>query len=331
MHFRSLQVFCDVAAFRSFSRAASENGVTQSATSQIVQQLEDQLGVKLFDRSKRPFVLTTEGQYFYKGCRQLVDRYEALGEEVRTLHDEVSGRARVASIYSVGLSHMNDLVKDFLTQNPKANVRVEYQHPDRVYELVERDQADLGVVSYAKSSRAIKAVPWREEPMAVVCAPGHELAGRQSIAVSELHGREMVAFDTDLKIRREIDRKMSAAGVEVVVVMEFDNTETLKRAIEIGAGYGILPEPTVAREVELGLLVAIPFTTCDFVRPLGLIYRRGKEQGKTASRFMQLLLSRTAGNNTVDNDPADSETAERPPSAPSSAVAGDAITEATEA
>ena len=171
MHFRTLQIFCDVAAFRSFSRAAAEHSVTQSATSQIVQQLEEQLAVKLIDRSKRPFVLTTEGQYFYKGCRQLVARYDKLSEEVRTLHHEVSGRVRVASIYSAGLSHMNELVKDFLCQNPKANIRVEYQHPDRVYELVEEDQVDLGVVSYPKASRSITATPWREEPMVVVCRP----------------------------------------------------------------------------------------------------------------------------------------------------------------
>ncbi len=249
MHIKLLKVFCDVAVRRSFSRGAKENEVSQSAASQMVQQLEERLGVKLLDRSKRPLVLTPEGTVFYRGCRKLVDRYIALEEEVRTLHEEVAGRVRVASIYSVGLSHMNQSVQEFLGRHPKANVRIEYQHPDRVYELVERDQADVGLVSYPQSSRTIGAIPWRREPMAVVCAPGHEFADRQRIDLRDLHGQRLVSFDSNLQIRREIDRVLGQQGIEIQIVMEFDNTETIKRAIEINAGIGLLPAPTVEREV----------------------------------------------------------------------------------
>ena len=94
MHLKSLKVFCDVVGRRSFSRAASENGISQSGASQIVNALEEQLGVQLIDRTKRPFVLTPEGEAYYEGCRKLVQRYFALEEEVRTLHDEVAGRVQ---------------------------------------------------------------------------------------------------------------------------------------------------------------------------------------------------------------------------------------------
>ena len=177
MQLKSLKVFCDVVGWRSFSRAADENGISQSGASQVVHQLEHRLGVKLIDRSKRPFVLTPEGETYYEGCRKLVQRYDALEDQVRTLHEEVSGRVRVASIYSVGLHHMSRYLQKFLSQYPKANVRLEYQHPHRVYEAVEKDQADLGLVSYPRSSRTIEALGWREEPMVLVCAPGHRLAG----------------------------------------------------------------------------------------------------------------------------------------------------------
>src|SRR5882724_3517611 len=95
---KTLKVFCDVVRERSFSRAADENGISQSGASQLVHQLEDSLGVKLIDRSKRPFVLTPEGEVYYEGCRKLVQRYFALEEEVRTLHEEGAGRVSVASI-----------------------------------------------------------------------------------------------------------------------------------------------------------------------------------------------------------------------------------------
>lgn len=295
MHLRSLKVFCDVVGRRSFSRAAAENGMTQSGASQIVNHLEEHLKVKLIDRSKRPFVLTPEGEVYYEGCRKLVQRYFALEEEVRTLHEEVSGRVSVASIYSVGLSHINRLMQSFMRSYPKANVRVQYEHPHHVYELVENDQVDLGLVSFPKSSRAVKATAWREESMVLVCAPCHPLANQSAVRLEDLHGLEMVAFDADLEIRNEIDRALSARGVEVRVAMEFDNTETIKRAVEIDAGVALVPEPTVDREVAAGTLISRPLAGLTLTRPIGIIQRRGKELGKTARRFMQLLLEQSPG------------------------------------
>ena len=120
-------------------------------------------------------------------------------------------------------------------------MRLEYLHPHRVVEAVENDQADLGLVSYPKASRTIKAITWREEPMVLVCSPVHRLAGQSSVGLTELAGESMIGFDADLTIRREIDRVLNLHNVEVRVVMEFDNIETIKRAIEIDAGVALLP------------------------------------------------------------------------------------------
>ncbi len=291
MHLKALKIFCDVVYRRSFSRAADDNGISQSGASQVVHQLERRLGVKLVDRSKRPFSLTPEGEVYYEGCRKLLERYDVLEEEVRTLHEEVAGRVRVASIYSVGLHHMNRHLQDFLSQYPKANVRLEYLHPHRVYEAVENDQADLGLVSYPKSSRTVKGILWREEPMVLVCAPGNPLARRSRVGLKDFDGQPMIGFDAELTIRREIDRVLHLHNVEVHVIMEFDNIETIKRAIEIDAGIGLLPRPTVLREVETGSLVAVPLATDELIRPLGILHRRGKELGVTVRRFMDMLRS----------------------------------------
>ena len=299
MHIKQLTVFCDVAAQRSFSRGARENDVSQSAASQMVQQLEERLGVLLLDRSKRPLVLTPEGAVFYRGCRKLIDGYRSLEEEVRTFHEEVSGRVSVASIYSVGLSHMNQSVQDFIAAHPRSNVRVEYQHPNRVHEFVELDQVDVGIISYPRSTRTIEAIAWRDEPMVVACAPSHALSQRKTIELHELAGQSMVSFDPDLMIRREIDRQLARDQIEVRIAMEFDNTETMKRAIEIGTGIGLLPEPTLQREVALGSLVAIPLRDSPLSRPLGIIQRRGKQLSRAARQFIDFLMVKakpTAGN-----------------------------------
>lgn len=289
MHLRALEIFCDVVSRRSFSQAARENGMSQSAVSQTVHQLETELGVQLLDRSKRPFVVTAEGKVYYDGCRKLLRRWRALIDDVRTLHEEVSGRVHVASIYSVGLSHINTVVQRFMMRYPKANVRVEYQHPDRVYRLVEDDRVDIGLVSYPRASRQIKITPWREETMVAVLAPNHPLVASPWIQASDLEGRAMVGFDRDLRIRQEIDRELAARDIHVDIVMEFDNIETIKRAVEINAGLSLLPAPTVVREVAAGSLVARPLANLSLTRPLGMIRRAGGTLSATARRFVQFL------------------------------------------
>lgn len=290
MYLKPLKVFCDVVDRRSFSRAADENSMSQSGASQVVKELERELGVTLIDRSKRPFVLTPEGETYYEGCRKIVQQYLLLEDEVRTLHDEVAGRVVVASIYSVGLHHMNRYLQEFLAQHPKANVRLEYLHPHRVYDAVENDDADLGLVSYPRSSRTLEAIVWRQEPMVLVCAPDHALAMKDEIDLNILAGEKMICFESGLIIRREIDRAFQLRGIEVNVAMEFDNIETIKRAIEIGAGVSLLPEPTVLREVEAGTLVSVPLSTRELLRPLGIIHRRSKHLTATARRFLESLL-----------------------------------------
>jgi DNA-binding transcriptional LysR family regulator len=289
VNLKSLKVFCDIVSRRSFSKAAADNGLSQSSASQVVGQLEAHLGVRLIDRSTRPPAATREGQIFYEGCRKILTAYEALEDQVRTLHDEVAGRVRVAAIYSVGLHHMSRYVQDFMSRHPKANVRLEYLHPDRVLESVEQGQADIGIVSYPRSTRTLEAEPWREEPMVLVCAPGNPFAGRVQVALGELHGQRMVAFDSDLVIRHELDRALAAASAEPAIVMEFDNIETIKRAVEIDAGVALLPEPTVGRELAAGTLAAVRLAGDELIRPLGIIHARGKPLPPTAERFVELL------------------------------------------
>jgi DNA-binding transcriptional LysR family regulator len=289
VNLKSLNIFCDIVSRRSFSKAAADHGVSQSSASQVVGQLESHLGVRLIDRSTRPLSTTPEGQAFYDGCRKIIAAYDALEDQVRTLHDEVAGRVRVAAIYSVGLHHMSRYVQEFMSRHPKANVRLEYLHPDRVLESVEQGQADIGIVSYPRSTRAVEAEPWREEPMVLVCAPGNGFAGRVQVSLQELNGQRMVAFDSDLVIRHELDRALSAAGAEPTVVMEFDNIETIKRAVEIDAGVALLPEPTVGRELAAGTLSMVRLVGDDLARPLGILHARGKPLAPTVQRFVELL------------------------------------------
>jgi len=289
MNLDTLSIFCDVVRHRSFSRGAAASGISQSAATQAVRRLEEHLGVQLLDRSKRPFVLTPEGEVCYEGFCDLLQRYEAVEARIRSMAGDVSGAVRVAAIYSVGLYQMSLCMQQFMRRYPRARIRLEYLRPDKVVEAVLSGQAHLGLVSYPKPTARLQIVPWRLEQMVVVCDREHELAGRESVQPTDLQGMEFVGFDYDLKIRKHIDRYLRQHGVHVRVVMEFDNIETIKQAVEIGAGVSILPEPTVVKEVQQGALAAVALAPPGLQRPVGIIYRRGRPFTPTLSRFIELL------------------------------------------
>lgn len=224
-------------------------------------------------------------------ARVIVQRYDDLEREVRSLHQAVVARLTVASIYSVGLAHMSRYLREFLAANPQADIRLEYLHPHRVYDAVDSGQADLGLISYPEESKSLAAIPWRTEPMVLVCHPEHPLAGKPNIALKELQGEAFVAFQTGLAIRNEVDRVLALDNVTVKAALEFDNIETIKRAVEIGSGVSLLPEPTIERELSTGTLVKVQLAGRPLVRPLGIIHRRDRELSDTARRFVHLLQS----------------------------------------
>jgi DNA-binding transcriptional LysR family regulator len=303
MQFESLKVFCDVARQKSFSSAAAANGISQSAVSQIVLQLEKRLGVLLVDRSRRPLKLTRQGQAYYDGCRRLVEEYQAVEAAVRNISERITGAVRVAAIYSVGLRDLSQYVQRFVAQHQEAEIEIEYLHPDRVVAGVLEGTADFGLVSFPQPTRNLTALPWREEEMVLACAPSHPLVARRRVRVAALSGQKYVGFDRDLVIRKKVDRFLRDHGVSVDVALEFDNIENIKDAIEINAGVALLPLPALKREIEAGTLAGAPLSDARFVRPLGIIHRRDPKPSATAQAFIELL-----------RQPDDPDSEERPAS-----------------
>jgi DNA-binding transcriptional LysR family regulator len=284
------KLFRDVAQFRSVSKGAALNGVSQSAASQHVQELEDRLGIELLDRSTRPLGLTPAGRLYFDLCREVLRRAEEFAAALDELKHEISGTARIASIYSIGLSEMPRLREEFASFYPKALLQTEFLRPDRVYDAVLTDAADLGLISYPEHRRDITVIPWRDESMALAVPPGHPLAGKRTIASDDLEGQDFIAFDEEVIIRREVDRFLREHNVNVTPVMQFDNIQSIKEAVGSGHGVSILPQPSIATDAEQGRLVSIPLDAPGFVRPVAVIHRRRKKLNRATQAFLDLLV-----------------------------------------
>jgi DNA-binding transcriptional LysR family regulator len=287
--FSELQLFKEIAANRSMSKGAAHCGLSQSAASQHVQEVERRLGVPLLDRSKRPLGLTGAGKLYAEFCRDALHRQEQFEVALERLKSEVESTVRVASIYSVGLSEMGGLQEEFAARYPEAHLLVEYMRPDRIYEAVREGTADLGVVSYPEASREITAIPWRIEEMQLAAAPAHELARREEIYPWDLSGQDFVGFDEDLSIRKELERFFRARGIAVNLVMHFDNIQMIKEAVALGRGVSILPARTMQAEIAQGRLVAVPLRAPELVRPVGIVHQKRKKLNRAAQGFLELV------------------------------------------
>jgi LysR family transcriptional regulator, transcriptional activator of the cysJI operon len=290
MQVESLKVFCDVVESQSFSKAAVLNFISQSAVSQQIRSLEEKFDQKLVERGKRNLAPTQAGTLLYETAKEVLARIEALEGRLQKISRSVSGTVRLATIYSVGLHELHPYLTEFMRRYPGVQVRVEYNRSNRIYDAVAGNAADIGIVAYPARRSGVDILPFKSDELVLVCPPGHPLTGFPRVDLRKLTGTAFIAFDRDIPTRRAIDRILRDAGVKVTIAMEFDNIETIKRAIEIEAGVSILPRITVEREVALGTLATVPFVKPAHVRPLGILVKRGREVPTAIQRFLDVLL-----------------------------------------
>ncbi len=292
---QALRIFCDVGRHRSLSRAAAEHGITQSAVSQRIQQLEKKLGVALLDRSVRPLALTEAGQQFLDGCRDLLVRYDRLERNISRLN-QLEGQVRVGAIYSAGIDLLNVVSHEFVGQNPSVSVKVDYKRPNAVHDEVCQGQSDIGIVSHPSSWRDVSAISLRDEIMDVVCRADHPLAQQPLVAAAQLADWPMVGFEQELPVARQIRRYLKEHGAAPRVTHAFDNIDTIKTALmetdDAGKAesFSILPRRTVQREVAAKTLSAITLGPT-LLRPMGIIYaKRGRTFTPAVQAFVDFLL-----------------------------------------
>ncbi len=276
------------------SRGAAHCGISQSAASQHVHELEKRLGLPLFDRSTRPMALTPAGKLYSELCRDVLRRHEEFQLELERLKREVGGTVRVASIYSIGLSEMSRLQEEFSRRYPSAQLHVDYLRPDKIYEAVLQGRADLGLVSYPIARRDLAVIPWRKEEMRVAVAPKHPLSRLKRLEPADLGGQNFVGFDEDLMIRRELDRFFRDHAIEIRLTMQFDNIQMIKEAVALGEGISILPARTMQAEIEQGRLLSIPLNAPELIRPVGIVHKKRKRFSRAAETFLNLLKEQPA-------------------------------------
>ena len=292
MNIQNFKIFSDLVESESFSRTAKLNGITQSAVSQQLRAMERHFKILIVDRSQKRFRLTNEGQKLHKSAQKILQIYNNLYIELQEMKKIISGTIHISTVYSIGLHGLPPYIKTFLSKFPKVNIRIEYRRASMVYEDILSNTIDLGLVAYAQKHKQLEILPYDNDTLILVVSPEHPLANKTSVNIKDLADQKFIGFEPDIPTRKATDAIFKEENIEIDPVMEFDNVETVKRAVEINAGIAVVPQTTVLREESQGTLKILNFKDRTYTRPLALIHRKGRILTPAMRKLIELLTSK---------------------------------------
>jgi DNA-binding transcriptional LysR family regulator len=289
MRIETLKVFCDLVETESFSEAAERSGITQSAVSQRISSLEKEFGAVMVERGKKSFGLTPEGRVFLEGSREMLETLKNTLVRLHDLRNLVAGTLRLSTVYSIGLHELSPHLKRYREEFPQVDLQVSYRKATQIYSDVIEGRADVGFISYPKERKGVVVESYWRDKLVMICAPGHRLGKRKRLKLSELGGENFVAYEPDAPTRQAMDTLFEEEEVKVNEVMEFDNVETVKRAVEVEGMISIIPQKSASGEVKAGQLRTVAIDHEEMWRPLGIIRKRTKAVTPSMREFVELL------------------------------------------
>ncbi len=286
---QSLKIFRDLIDTQRFSKTAVLNSVTQSAVSQQIKSIEKRQGKPLLEREKRRIFLTAEGEVFYRGAREIVQRYEEMQHRIEALDGVISGTVRLSAIYSVGMRELGPYLKVYLKAYPRVNFRLDYNLAPKIYTDVASSEIDLGIVAYPRPQRNVEVIPFSEDRMVVICHPSNPLAAQESIDLKALENYPMVLFNPETHTRQAIDRFFRKHRANPKVAIELDHIDIIKDSVEVDLGISVVPAPSVELEKRKGTLKVLTLKGEPLVRPLGILQKRGRSLSSATRKLLGVL------------------------------------------
>ena len=180
-----------------------------------------------------------------------------------------------------------------MVKYPNVNVNIEYFRASKIYELILAGEADIGLVAVPKKDKRMDVYEFEDEPLVLACSPKHPLSRESRVDIHQLQFERFIGFEKDTPTRIWIDNIFERYNIVLRPAMEFDNVETIKRAVEINSGISILPQTVILQEVNDGSIKTVGFSNEDFIRPTGIIVRKSKLLGQTGRYFIELLCKNT--------------------------------------
>ncbi len=275
---RRLQVFHTVARLLSFTKAAEALHMTQPAVTFQVRQLEEYFNTRLFDRTHNRISLTEAGERVFEYADKIFALYAEMENSVRDLTGEVSGVLLLGASTTIAEYLLPSLLGNFKARYPDVRIRLSVSNSDAIVSMVENNTIDLGVVESPVANKNLVVEHCRDDQLVLVVPPRHELAQEKAVAIERIAEYPYICREEGSGTREVMLNEMNRNGINpsvLNIVMELGSPEAVKGAVEAGMGISIVSRATIAKELELGSLVAVSLSPV-LERPFSFVHQKQK-------------------------------------------------------
>ena len=287
INLKYFEVFIDLVETKNFQSTATLHGMTKAAVSQQLRAMERHFGALLIDRSQNRFQLSPKGIRVYRGAKEVISQYKLTLSDLQEMEGIISGTIRISAIPSVGLHVLPRYIETFRQNYPDVDIKIEYRRSDAVYENILNNSVEFGLLSFPEMQPQFETLPFMNDHFVLISHPDHPLATAGKVSLPSLVHYDLIGIEHGGSSHSSIEKIIRENGI--VPIMIFDNIETIKQSVEINAGVAIVPYSTIRREIELGSLVALEFQEQKFIRPLAVLYRKGRVLMPAMKKFIETL------------------------------------------
>ncbi|MHB1951381.1 MAG: selenium metabolism-associated LysR family transcriptional regulator [Acidiferrobacteraceae bacterium] len=286
---RRLQVFHTVARLLSFTKAAETLHMTQPAVTFQVRQLEEHFNTRLFDRTHNRISLTAAGSRVYEYADRILGLYSEMSSRVRELTGDVSGILLIGASTTIAEYVLPALLAEFQGRHKDVHIRLSVSNSLGVVHMIENNLVDVGIVESPVTNKSLAVEICWHDRLVLICPPNHPLAQKNSVHVRELLSLPFLAREEGSGTREVISEYLARNDLQwhdLNVSMEFGSPESVKGAVEAGLGVSLVSQATIAKEVKLRTLAALPLEPV-LERPFSFVYQRQKFRLRAVEEFMR--------------------------------------------
>jgi DNA-binding transcriptional LysR family regulator len=293
-----LKVFRTVAAEMSFRKAAEALHLSQPAVSQQIRSLEEETGVRLFDRGSgdghgSQIALTEAGRVLLGYAESAAGTMAEAQRALAALNEDVSGELRLGASTTVAQYVLPRILGSFLRQYPHVHLSVMSGNTERIAEAVAEREVALGIIEGPPMRRDVKTEPMVQDEMVLIAAPGHAWARAGSIAATELTKAPLLMRERGSGSRRVVERALKNAGIplrSLRVTMELDSTEAIISGVEAELGVGFISRWAVGKPLRLGTIRTVQVKGLEILRDFSFIRQTGTELTGAAAAFQRFAM-----------------------------------------
>jgi DNA-binding transcriptional LysR family regulator len=289
MDFDQLETFLQVARLSSFSRAAERRFRTQPAISAQIRALEEEVNVRLLDRTGGKVSVTAAGKVFLQFAEDLLQARRAMQIQLAELDRIPRGAIIIGANEATCLYILPEVFAEFKQQYAGVNITINRSEHSRILEQVIEQSADFGIVSLPVNDTRLTVVPIHKDELVVVTRPGHKLSAQSSATVAEIADYPLLLPQAG-RTRDAIESALNERRLKPVISMELDSSELLKRFVAADVGIGFIARSNVLAEAGSGTLAVVNISDATFPRDLALVFRKDKALSRAALAFIEITV-----------------------------------------